>query len=56
MVQDLHVGKPDLSNGIQTPLYVVRAAHSRVPRFWDREYPGLNQGQARVRSLHVFSA
>jgi hypothetical protein len=50
MVQDLHVGKPDLSNGIQTPLYGVRAAHSRVPRFWDREYPGLNQGQTGVRS------
>jgi hypothetical protein len=36
-----------------TPLCRVRAAHSRVPGFWDREYPGLNQGQAGVRSRHV---
>jgi hypothetical protein len=28
----------------------IRAAHSRVPGFWDREYPSLNQGQAEVRS------
>jgi hypothetical protein len=53
MVQDIHVGKPDLSDGIRTPLYGVRAAHSGVPRFWDREYPGLNQGQTGVQSLHV---
>jgi hypothetical protein len=53
IVQDLHVGKPDLSDGTRTPLYGVRAAHSGVPRFWDREYPGLNQGQAGVRSRHV---
>jgi hypothetical protein len=31
----------------------VGAAHSRVPGFWDREYPGLNQGQVGVRSRHV---
>jgi hypothetical protein len=31
MVQDLHVGKPDLSDGIRTPLYGVRAAHSGIP-------------------------
>jgi hypothetical protein len=42
MVQNLHVGKSDLSDGIQTPLCGVRAAHSGVPRFWDREYSGLN--------------
>jgi hypothetical protein len=36
MVQDLHVGKLDLSDGIRTPLYEVRAAHSGVLRFWDR--------------------
>jgi hypothetical protein len=53
MVQDLHVGKPDLSDGIWTPLYGVRAAHSGVPRFWNREYPGLNQGHAGVRNRHV---
>jgi hypothetical protein len=35
------------------PLCGVRAAHSRVLRFWDREYPGLNQGQAGVQSRHV---
>jgi hypothetical protein len=50
MVQDLHVGKPDLSDGIRTPLYGVQAAHSEIPGLWDREYPGLNQGQAGVRS------
>ena len=53
MVQDLHVGKPDLSDGIRTPLYGVRAAHSGIPGLWDREYPGLNQGQVGVRSRHV---
>jgi hypothetical protein len=53
MVHDLHVSKPDPSDGIWTPLCGVRAAHSRVPRFWDREYPGLNQGQAGVQSRHV---
>jgi hypothetical protein len=26
---------------------------NRVPGFWDKEYPGLNQGQAGVRSRHV---
>jgi hypothetical protein len=37
------------------PLCVgVQATHSRVPGFWDREYPGLDQSQARVRSRHVF--
>jgi hypothetical protein len=36
------------------PLCVgVRAAHMRVPGFWDREYLGLNQGQAGVRSRRV---
>jgi hypothetical protein len=52
-VQDLHVSKLDPWDGIQTPLCGVRAAHSRVPGFWDREYPGLNQGQAGVQSRHV---
>jgi hypothetical protein len=42
-----------LSDGIWTPLCGVQAAHSRVPGFWDREYPGLNQGQAGVQSRHV---
>jgi hypothetical protein len=36
------------------PLYGVRAAHSGILGLWDREYPGLNQGQARVRSRHMF--
>jgi hypothetical protein len=35
------------------PLCGVRATHSRVPGFRDKEYPGLNQGQAGVRSQHV---
>jgi hypothetical protein len=33
LVQDLHVYEPDPWNGIQTPLYGVYAAHSRVPGF-----------------------
>jgi hypothetical protein len=37
----------------RTPLCGVRATHSRVPGFWDKEYPGLNQGQAGFRSRHV---
>jgi hypothetical protein len=37
---------PDLSVG-------VRATLSRVPRFWGKEYPDLNQGQAGVQSRHV---
>jgi hypothetical protein len=53
MVQDLHVGKPDLSDGIRTPLYGVRAAHNGIPGLWDRGYPGLNQGQVGVQSRHV---
>jgi hypothetical protein len=44
------IGPPD---GVQTLLCGVRAAHSRVLGFWDKEYPGLNQGQAGVRSRHV---
>jgi hypothetical protein len=60
MVQDLHVSKSDPSDGIRTPsdgiwtpLCGVRTAHSMVPGIWDREYPGLNQGQAGVRRGHV---
>jgi hypothetical protein len=53
MVQDLHVGKPNLSDGIRTPLYGVLAAHSGIPGLWDREYLGLNQVQAGVQSRHV---
>jgi hypothetical protein len=39
--------------GSGPPLCGVRATHSRVPRFWDKEYLGLNQGQAVVQSRHV---
>jgi hypothetical protein len=28
------------------PLCGVRATHGRVPGFWDKEYPDLNQDQA----------
>jgi hypothetical protein len=44
LVKDPHVYGPDPWNGIRTPLYGVRAAHSRVPRFQDKTYPILNQG------------
>jgi hypothetical protein len=52
-VQDLHGREPDPWDGFRTPLCGVRATHSRVPGFWDKEYPGLNQDQAGVRSRHV---
>ena len=35
------------------PLCGVRATHGKVLGFWDKEYPGLNQGQAGVRRRHV---
>jgi hypothetical protein len=52
-VQDLRGCRPDPRDGSQTSLYGVRATLSRVPGFWDKEYPGLNQGHAGVRSRHV---
>jgi hypothetical protein len=44
---------PNLHGRARTPLCRVRATHSKVPGFWDKEYPGLDQGQAGVRSRHV---
>jgi hypothetical protein len=41
-VQDLHEYKPDPWDGSRTPLCGVKATHSRVPGFRDKEYPGLN--------------
>jgi hypothetical protein len=52
-VQDLHGRKPDPWDGSRTLLCGVRVTHSKVPGFWDKEYPGLNQGQAGVQSRHV---
>jgi hypothetical protein len=52
-VQDLHGHEPDSWYGSRTPLCRVRATHGRVPGFWDKEYPGLNQDQAGVQSRHV---
>jgi hypothetical protein len=52
-VQDLHGREPDPWDGSWTPLCGVRATHSRVPGFWDKEYLGLNQGQVGVWSRHV---
>jgi hypothetical protein len=49
-VQDLHGCKLDPWDGSPTPLCGVQATHSRVPGFRDKEYLGLNQGQAGVRS------
>jgi hypothetical protein len=40
-------------DGSPTSLYGVWATLNRVPRFWDKEYPGLNQGHAGVQSRHV---
>jgi hypothetical protein len=52
-VQDPHGRESDRWDGSRTPLCRVRATHSKIPGFWDKEYPGLNQGQAGVRSRHV---
>jgi hypothetical protein len=52
-VQDFHGCKPNPWDGFWTPLRGVWATHGRVPGFWDKEYPGLNQGQAVVWSRHV---
>jgi hypothetical protein len=60
-VQDLHGYDPDPWDGYdpdpwdgsRTPLCGVRATHSRVPGFYDKEYLGLKQGQAGVQSRHV---
>jgi hypothetical protein len=52
-VQDPDGHEPDPWYGSRTPLCGVRATHGRVPGFWDKEYPDLNQDQAGVRSRHV---
>jgi hypothetical protein len=49
-VQDPHGHEPDPWYGSRTPLCGVWATHGRVPGFWDKEYPDLNQDQAGVRS------
>jgi hypothetical protein len=51
--QDLRRREPDPWDGSWTPLCGVRATHGGVPRFWDKEYPDLNQGQAGIQSRHV---
>jgi hypothetical protein len=50
---DLQVRSRTSTGASRTPLRGVRATPSRVPGFWDKEYPSLNQGQAVVRSRHV---
>jgi hypothetical protein len=52
-VQDLRGYRPDPRDGSRTSLCKVRTTLSRVPGSWDKEYPGLDQGQAGVRSRHV---
>jgi hypothetical protein len=52
-VQNLHGYEPDPWYGSRTPLCGVRATNDGVSRFWDKEYPDLNQDQAGVRSRHV---
>jgi hypothetical protein len=52
-VQDLHGRKPDPLDGFQIPLCGAQATHSRVPGFWDKEYLGLNLGQAEIQSRHM---
>jgi hypothetical protein len=50
---DLRGYRPDPRDVSRTSLCRVQATLSGVPGFWDKEYPGLNQGQAGVRSRHV---
>jgi hypothetical protein len=52
-VRDLRGHKLDPWDGFWTPLCGVRATHRRVPGFRDKEYPGLNRGQAGVRNRQV---
>jgi hypothetical protein len=52
-VQGLRGYGPDPRDRSRTSLCRVRATLSSVLGFWDQEYPGLNQGQAGVRSRHV---
>jgi hypothetical protein len=52
-VQDLRGYRSDPRDGSRTSLCRVRATLSRVPGFWDKEHPCINQGQAGVRSRHV---
>jgi hypothetical protein len=52
-VQDLRGYRPDPRDESRTSLCRVRATLSRVPGFCDKEYPGLDQGQAGVQSRHV---
>ena len=52
-VQDLRGYRPDPRDRSRTSLCRVRDTLSRVPGFWDKEYPCLNQRQAGVRSRHV---
>jgi hypothetical protein len=44
---------PDPWDGSRTSPCGVRTTHSKIPGFRDKEYPGLNQGHAGVRSRHV---
>jgi hypothetical protein len=50
---DLRGYRPDPWDGSRTSLRGVRVTPSRVPGFWDKEYPSLNQGQVEARSRHV---
>jgi hypothetical protein len=52
-VQGLHGYRPDPRDESRTSLYKVRTTLSRVSGCWDKECPGLDQGQAGVRSRHV---
>jgi hypothetical protein len=52
-VPDPSISGPGLRVGSRTSLCRIWATLSRVPGFWDKEYPGLNQGQVVVQSRHV---
>jgi hypothetical protein len=47
---DLRGYRPDPRDGSLTSLCGVRVTHNKVPGFWEKEYPDLNQDQAGSRA------
>jgi hypothetical protein len=52
-IQDHHKRAQTPRTSPRTPLGRVRATRSKVPGFWRKGYPGLDQGQAGVQNRHV---
>jgi hypothetical protein len=52
-VQNLREYRLDPRDGSWTSLCGAQVTHNKVPGFYEKEYPDLNQGQAGVQSRHV---